>query len=115
MVPRSIHRMRRRGALNFARHSASDIGLELETGLIGGVEEREFIVVPYQPEWAESFRLHAERVSAALGSAALAFEHIGSMSVPSLAPFGDTHHLCLGTPMEQASLRTSIEEEGNGV
>ena len=91
--------MRRRGALSFARHSTSDTGLELETGLIGGVEERELIVVPYQPEWADAFRLHAERISAALGSVALAFEHIGSTSVPRLSR---------NTPTP-AGARTSVE------
>lgn len=106
MVPRSIHRMRRRGALSFARHSTSDTGLELETGLIGGVEERELVVVPYQSEWAEAFRLHAERISAALGSVALAFEHVGSTSVPSLAAKCDAAWFSCGVRRRSTVRRT---------
>lgn len=53
--------------------------------LIGGVEERTIILVPYRQEWAETFRLHRERVAAALGSGALGIDHIGSTAVPGLA------------------------------
>ena len=52
--------------------------------LIGGVEERTIILVPYRQEWAETFRLHRERVAAALGSGALGIDHIGSTAVPGL-------------------------------
>lgn len=56
-----------------------------ETGLIGGVEERDIVVVPYRQDWPETFRLHAARIAAALGDAALQIEHIGSTAVPGLA------------------------------
>lgn len=58
---------------------------ERETGLIGGVEERTIVVVPYRQDWPETFRLHAARIAAALGDAALQIEHIGSTAVPGLA------------------------------
>ena len=57
----------------------------LESVLIGGLEVRDIVVVSYRPEWPETFRLHAERISAALGEAALRIEHIGSTAVPGLA------------------------------
>ena len=55
-----------------------------ETGLIGGVEERAIVVVPYRPDWPETFRRHRERIAAALGAGALGIEHIGSTAVPGL-------------------------------
>ena len=58
---------------------------EQETGLIGGVEERTIVVVPYRQDWPETFRLHVARIAAALGDAALQIEHIGSTAVPGLA------------------------------
>ena len=56
-----------------------------QTGLIGGDEERAIVVVPYRQDWPETFRLHAERIAAALGDGALEIEHIGSTAVPGLA------------------------------
>ena len=56
-----------------------------ETGLLGGVETRTIVVVPYRPEWPGLFRRHAERIAAVLGEAALQIEHIGSTAVPGLA------------------------------
>ena len=57
----------------------------VETGLVGRVEKRAIVLVAYRPEWPETFHRHAERISAALGRAALRIEHIGSTSVPGLA------------------------------
>ena len=56
-----------------------------ETGLIGGVEERAIVVVPYRQEWPATFARHRERIAAALGAAALGIDHIGSTAVPGLA------------------------------
>lgn len=53
--------------------------------LIGGIEKREIVVVDYDPCWPEKFQKHAEILSCALGSKALAIEHVGSTSVPGLA------------------------------
>src|ERR1700722_12450272 len=53
--------------------------------LIGGIEKREIVVVDYDPCWPEKFQKHAEILSRALGSKALAIEHVGSTSVPGLA------------------------------
>jgi GrpB-like predicted nucleotidyltransferase (UPF0157 family) len=58
---------------------------QLETGLIGGREKRAVAIVEYNLYWPAEFRLHAERISTALGSIAPRIEHIGSTSVPGLA------------------------------
>jgi Uncharacterized conserved protein len=53
--------------------------------LIGGVEKREIVLVDYNPPWSEKFQKHAAILSRALGTKALAIEHVGSTSVPGLA------------------------------
>lgn len=58
---------------------------QLETGLIGGVEKRDIVVVEYDSDWPHKFARHAGIIAAALGGAALRVEHIGSTSVPHLA------------------------------
>jgi GrpB-like predicted nucleotidyltransferase (UPF0157 family) len=58
---------------------------QLETGLIGGVEKREIVVVEYDSDWPQRFARHARIIAGALGGAALRIEHIGSTSVPHLA------------------------------
>ena len=42
-------------------------------------------IVDYDPAWPEGYQREAERVRAALGSAAAAIEHVGSTSVAGLA------------------------------
>lgn len=56
-----------------------------EEVLIGGKEKRDILIVDPDPAWPEKFRMHAERIAAALGPKALSIEHIGSTSVPGLA------------------------------
>lgn len=53
--------------------------------LIGGIEKREIVIVDYNPRWPGLFQKHAKILSRALGSRALAIEHVGSTSVPELA------------------------------
>ncbi len=55
------------------------------TELVGGVEKRELFLAEHDPAWADAYAEHAARISGALGSTALAVEHIGSTSVPGLA------------------------------
>jgi GrpB-like predicted nucleotidyltransferase (UPF0157 family) len=45
----------------------------------------EVVVVAYDPSWPAKFAAAKERVSALLGTRALAIEHIGSTSVPGLS------------------------------
>jgi len=57
----------------------------LDTGLIGGVEKREIVIVDYDLHWPKEFEQHAQCIAVALGGAALRIEHIGSTAVPGLA------------------------------
>jgi GrpB-like predicted nucleotidyltransferase (UPF0157 family) len=57
----------------------------LETGLIGGKENRAIEIVPYRSDWPSQFQYHRERIKNTLGSTALRIEHIGSTSVEGLA------------------------------
>lgn len=54
----------------------------LDAVLIGGREEREIIVVDYDPAWPQRFELEQARIAEALGDRAHAIEHIGSTSIP---------------------------------
>jgi GrpB-like predicted nucleotidyltransferase (UPF0157 family) len=56
-----------------------------EIDLIGGTEVRQLEVVDYDPVWPRIFADHRDRLSAALSTAAVDVEHIGSTSVPGLA------------------------------
>jgi GrpB-like predicted nucleotidyltransferase (UPF0157 family) len=53
--------------------------------LIGGVEQREIVIVDYDPRWLEQYQKHADLIAQALGQTALCIEHVGSTSVPGLA------------------------------
>nr|WP_230977187.1 GrpB family protein [Georgenia yuyongxinii] len=55
------------------------------TELVGGVEKRELFLAAYDPAWARQYAMQEARVRAAVGSTAVAVEHIGSTSVPGLA------------------------------
>lgn len=48
-------------------------------------KSRPVVVVPYSPEWPESFRRQAAALRGVLGSHALRIDHIGSTAVPGLA------------------------------
>jgi GrpB-like predicted nucleotidyltransferase (UPF0157 family) len=56
-----------------------------EFELIGGREARPVVIVDYDHAWARRFDVEAGRIQDALGTGALAIEHIGSTSVPGLA------------------------------
>lgn len=57
----------------------------VETGLIGGVEQREIRLVEYDRSWPDKFAAQSCVIAAALRATALQIEHIGSTSVPDLA------------------------------
>jgi GrpB-like predicted nucleotidyltransferase (UPF0157 family) len=56
-----------------------------EVELVGGREPREIRIFDWSPAWPARFHRERERIAAALGSAALRIEHVGSTSVPGLA------------------------------
>ncbi|WP_299054799.1 GrpB family protein [uncultured Nocardioides sp.] len=53
--------------------------------LVGGVEKRDLYLVAYDPSWPAQYAAHEARITAAVGSAAVDVQHIGSTSVPGLA------------------------------
>jgi DNA-binding LacI/PurR family transcriptional regulator/GrpB-like predicted nucleotidyltransferase (UPF0157 family) len=53
--------------------------------IVGGPEALRVGLHDPDPRWAETFRAHRRRISAALGPSAVQIEHIGSTSVPGLA------------------------------
>ena len=77
-----------------------------ETELIGGVEKRAIVVVPYRQEWPATFERHRERIAAVLGALALGIDHIGSTAVPGLAakPIVDVLVVVPDSAEEQAYL-----------
>lgn len=56
-----------------------------ETELIGGQEQRDIVIVAYDPGWPARFATERRRIVRALGSTARRVDHIGSTSVPGLA------------------------------
>lgn len=53
--------------------------------LVGGVEKRDLFLVAYDGSWPAQYAVHEARITAAVGSAAVDVQHIGSTSVPGLA------------------------------
>jgi len=53
--------------------------------LIGGNERRAIVLVDYDLSWLARFQDERAKITAALGTAAIGIEHIGSTSVPGLA------------------------------
>ncbi|MBN9734154.1 GrpB family protein [Pseudonocardia sp. P1] len=53
--------------------------------LIGGVEKRDIVVVPYDPGWPVRFEAERRRIVAAVGAVARRVDHVGSTAVPGLA------------------------------
>ena len=53
--------------------------------LIGGVEKRDIRIVDYDSLWPQRFGLERDRITKALGEAAIRVDHIGSTAVPGLA------------------------------
>ena len=57
-----------------------------ETELIGGVEQRELLLLPYDQSWINRFEDERQRIAEALGPKAAQIEHIGSTAVPGWLP-----------------------------
>lgn len=95
----------------------------LDTVLIGGREQREIVIVGYDPEWPRRFERERERIEAALGSVARRIEHVGSTSVPGLAakPIVDVlvavddadDEPAFGPALERAGYELRVREPGH--
>ncbi len=84
-----------------------------ETGLIGGPEKREIVIVDYDPSWPKKFERHAEKIRNALQDNVISIEHIGSTSVPGLAakPIIDID-LVVENSSDESSYLPALEANG---
>ena len=81
--------------------------------LIGGREPRPVVIVEYDDAWARRFEVEAGRIDGALGSTALAIEHIGSTSVPGLAAKPIVDILVVVADVDDDSVfRAQLEQAG---
>ena len=53
----------------------------VEAELVGGTERRTLVIEEYDPRWPKQYADHEARIRGALGTVAVAIEHIGSTSV----------------------------------
>lgn len=81
--------------------------------LIGGVEKRAIVLVPYSAGWPEAFARERQRITAALGERAIRVDHIGSTSIPGLTakPIIDID-LTVPDPEDEAAYLPALEAAG---
>jgi len=95
----------------------------LDAVLIGGREDREVLLVEYDPSWPRLYDQHRDRILNAIGDSARIVEHIGSTAVPGLAakpiidvmvtvddPDDETRYL---GPLEDAGYVLRVREGGH--
>jgi GrpB-like predicted nucleotidyltransferase (UPF0157 family) len=95
----------------------------LDAVLIGGREEREVLMVEYDPSWPKLYEEHRDRILNAIGDSVRMVEHIGSTAVPGLAakpiidvmvtvddPDDETRYL---GPLEDAGYELRVREGGH--
>lgn len=56
----------------------------MNTGLIGGPEHREILIVEHQSSWPAVFEDHGRLIRRSLGDVARRIDHVGSTPVPEL-------------------------------
>jgi GrpB-like predicted nucleotidyltransferase (UPF0157 family) len=85
----------------------------LDAVLVGGREERELVLVDYQPAWAAQFAVERVGILKALGDVARRVEHVGSTAVPDLAakPIVDIL-VVVDDPDDEDGYVRSFEEAG---
>ncbi|WP_207843430.1 GrpB family protein [Williamsia soli] len=86
-----------------------DPGVEL----IGGIEQRAIVLVPYEPAWPADFAREQRRIESALGEAAIRIDHIGSTSIPGLSakPIIDIN-LTVRDPDDEVAYLPALESAG---
>lgn len=81
--------------------------------LIGGFEPFRAVIVDYDPSWPVRFEVHAAELRAALGSALLSIEHVGSTSIPGLAAKPVIDIACaIADPLDEPSYVPDVEALG---
>ncbi|WP_051721215.1 MULTISPECIES: GrpB family protein [Actinomycetes] len=81
--------------------------------LIGGIEKRAIVLVPYDDAWPQAFERERRRIAVALGEVAIRIDHIGSTSIPGLVakPVIDID-LSVSDPDDEASYLPALESAG---
>jgi GrpB protein len=77
--------MSRAALPEFTEVDASEREAYLDQVLVGGREQREIVIVDYDPAWPARFALERDRIRRALDTSALRIERVGSTAVPGLA------------------------------
>jgi GrpB-like predicted nucleotidyltransferase (UPF0157 family) len=90
-----------------------DLNDYLHQVTIGALEQRDIVVVDYDPAWPGRFAQHESTIHAALGERARLVEHIGSTAVPGLAakPIVDVL-LVVDDPSDEPSYLPALEAAG---
>ena len=85
----------------------------LDRVLVGGREKPRIVIADHDPAWTRRFEHERDQLRAALGTHALAIDHIGSTSVPGLAakPIVDML-LTVAEGPDEALLREPMERAG---
>jgi GrpB-like predicted nucleotidyltransferase (UPF0157 family) len=94
-----------------------------ESELIGGIEKRDIVIVPYSLQWPARFEHERQRIEDALGAVACRVDHVGSTSVPGLpakpivdidlsVPDVEAESAYL-PPLENAGYRLRVRQRGH--
>jgi GrpB-like predicted nucleotidyltransferase (UPF0157 family) len=85
----------------------------LDRVLVGGREHRRVEIVAYEVAWPARYEAERARIGAALGTAALRIEHVGSTAVPGLAakPIVDIL-VAVDDPSDEAAVVRPLEDAG---
>ena len=81
--------------------------------LIGGIEKRTIVLVPYDDAWPHAFERERRRIASALGEVAIRIDHIGSTSIPGLVakPIIDID-VSVADPDDEAGYLPALESAG---
>jgi GrpB-like predicted nucleotidyltransferase (UPF0157 family) len=93
--------------------SDAEFDAQLDAVLIGGREQRDIIIVPYDPAWPVRYERERARIVAAVGAELRAIHHVGSTSVEGLAakPIIDIL-LVVRDPASEHTYQPSLEHAG---
>ena len=82
--------------------------------LIGGIEKRTIVLVPYDDAWPHAFERERRRIASALGEVAIRIDHIGSTSIPGLVakPVIDID-VSVADPDDEAGYLPALESAGS--
>jgi GrpB-like predicted nucleotidyltransferase (UPF0157 family) len=72
-------------SVTFPWHRLFEIRLDVDVKRHGRTDPEDYVVVEYDPAWAETYERDRVAVVAALGGMVRGIEHVGSTSVPGLA------------------------------